>query len=75
VRGLLRHHLCVEATAGQQGARGANRFLVGLHTDSRAASLSSKLNPMVPVPLERIAESEDDLLEILECYRSEEQTV
>jgi hypothetical protein len=75
VRGLLRHHLCVEATAGQQRARGAKRFLVGLHTDSRAAFLSSKLNPMVRVPLERIAESEDDLLEILECYRSEEQAV
>jgi len=37
--------------------------------------LSSKLNPMVRVPLERIAESEDDLLEILEGYRSEEQAV
>ena len=37
--------------------------------------MRSKLNPMVRVPLERIAESEDDLLEILECYRSEEQAV
>ena len=55
--------------------RGAKRFLVGLHTDSRVEFLRSKLNPMVRVPLERIAESEDDLLEILECYRSEEQAV
>ena len=37
--------------------------------------MSLKLNPMVRVPLERIAESEGDLLEILEGYRGEEQVV
>ncbi len=50
--------------------RGTKKLLVGLHTDVRAAFLSSKLNPMLRVPLDRIVESEDALLKVLEDYRS-----
>lgn len=44
---------------------GDKKLLVGLHTDSRAAFLGSRLNPMVRVPLDRIVESEEALLRIL----------
>jgi nucleoside 2-deoxyribosyltransferase len=50
--------------------RGTRKLLVGLHTDARAAFLSSKLNPMLYVPLERVAEAEEELLKIVEDYRS-----
>ena len=43
-----------------------NKILIGLHTDSRAAFLGSKLNPMIKVPLERIFETEDELIKYLE---------
>jgi nucleoside 2-deoxyribosyltransferase len=36
--------------------------IIGLHTDSRAAFLSSKLNPMIKMALDRIFENETDLL-------------
>ena len=49
---------------------GAERLLLGLHTDSRAAFVGSKLNPMVRVALERVVESEDELLKALEEYGS-----
>ncbi len=50
--------------------RGTKKLLVGLHTDARAVFLSSKLNPMLRVPLEHVAEAEDELLRILDDYRS-----
>jgi nucleoside 2-deoxyribosyltransferase len=50
--------------------RGTRKLLVGLHTDARAAFLCSKLNPMLLVPLGHVAEAEDELLRILEDYRS-----
>ncbi len=68
---------CVElglAHASKELA-GAKKLLMGLHTDSRAAFLSSKLNPMLRVPLEHIAEAENELLKTLEDYRSEGQVV
>ena len=43
----------------------ARRLLVGLHTDARAAFPGSKLNPMIRVPLDRIAEDEEELVGIL----------
>jgi nucleoside 2-deoxyribosyltransferase len=55
--------------------RGTKKLLVGLHTDARAAFLSAKLNPMLRVPLENIAEAQDELLTIIEAYRSKELTV
>ena len=50
--------------------RGTRKLLAGLQTDSRAAFVGSKLNPMLRVPLERVVESEDELLQVLENYRS-----
>ncbi len=48
---------------------GARKLLVGLHTDSRAAFLTSKLNPMIRVPLDRIAEDEEGLIRAVREYR------
>jgi nucleoside 2-deoxyribosyltransferase len=42
--------------------------LIGLHTDARAAFIGSKLNPMLGVPLELVAESEEALLEALRNF-------
>jgi nucleoside 2-deoxyribosyltransferase len=50
--------------------QGTKKLLVELQTDSRAAFLGSKLNPMLRVSLERVVESEDELLKVLEDYRS-----
>lgn len=40
-------------------------ILVGLQTDIRAAFLGGKLNPMIKVPLDYIAENETDLIKYL----------
>lgn len=45
--------------------RNKNKFPIGLQTDIRAAFISSKLNPMLSVPLDFIAETEKELLKIL----------
>ena len=50
--------------------RAPQRLLVGLQTDSRAAFVESKLNPMLRGPLERVVEAEEELLRVLEAYRS-----
>lgn len=42
-----------------------DKILVGLHTDSRAAFIGSKLNPMLKVSLDYIADNEQDLLSFL----------
>jgi nucleoside 2-deoxyribosyltransferase len=62
---------CVELGIAycQRDLQRQNKLLVGLQTDSRAAFLGSKLNPMVRVPLDYIAESEEDLIAFLEQYR------
>ncbi len=39
--------------------------LIGLRTDARAAFLGAKLNPMLAVPLDRVAADEDELLAML----------
>lgn len=44
---------------------GVPRLLVGLHTNVRASFLSSKLNPMLRVPLDHLVEREEDLFELL----------
>ncbi len=63
---------CVELGIAHTQRRLGNvgKLLVGLHTDTRATFTSSKLNPMVRVPLDRIAEDEDSLMEILDEYRA-----
>jgi nucleoside 2-deoxyribosyltransferase len=47
----------------------ARKLLVGLQTDTRAAFLDSKLNPMIHVPLERIMSDEETLLSALQYYQ------
>ena len=49
---------------------GADRLLVGLHTDHRAAFLGSKLNPMLRVPLELVVDDEGTLIGVLENHRT-----
>jgi len=49
------------------------RVIVGLHTDIRATFLGGKLNPMLKVPLEYIAENESDLIEFLCKYKKNEK--
>lgn len=41
------------------------RKLIGLHTDMRATFIGSKLNPMLKVPLDYIAETERELINFL----------
>ncbi len=43
-----------------------HKRLIGLQTDVRAAFLGAKLNPMVRVPLEYVADTEESLLEALQ---------
>ncbi|MEN8125047.1 MAG: nucleoside 2-deoxyribosyltransferase [Bacteroidota bacterium] len=42
-----------------------NRKLIGLQTDKRATFLSSKLNPMISIPLDSIFETEEELIQFL----------
>jgi nucleoside 2-deoxyribosyltransferase len=62
---------CVELgiAYGHKMLQRRDKLLVGLHTDGRAAFLGSKLNPMLCVPLEHIAEDEGSLLQLLERYQ------
>lgn len=46
------------------------RLLIGLHTDSRSALMSARLNPMVSVPLDRVADDEETLLRSLCEHRT-----
>jgi len=50
-----------------------DKLLVGLHTDMRGAFpfLGAKLNPMIHSTFDRIAESENDLIKIIEAYKNE----
>ena len=67
---------CVELgiAHAQRRFEGVEKLLVGLHTDTRAAFPTSKLNPMVRVPLDRIAENEGSLIKILEDYETRRGT-
>jgi nucleoside 2-deoxyribosyltransferase len=58
---------CVELgiAYAQKQIRQPEKRLVGLHTDPRAAFIGSKLNPMVGVPPEFVAASEEELLDAL----------
>ncbi|KKP33315.1 MAG: hypothetical protein UR22_C0001G0128 [Parcubacteria group bacterium GW2011_GWC2_32_10] len=42
-----------------------NKTLIGLQTDIRSAFISSKLNPMLKVPLDFIVSTEEELIKIL----------
>ena len=41
------------------------KLLVGLHTDTRAAFICGRLNPMVRVPLDYVVDDEETLLRLL----------
>lgn len=47
-----------------------SKLIIGLHTDVRSAFIGSKLNPMIRVPLEYIAKTERQLLQVLEHYQN-----
>lgn len=52
-------------------AVGHVRKLVGLHTDSRSTFFHSRLNPMISVPLDFVARTQDRLLSYLNAlYRA-----
>ena len=63
---------CVELGIAycQKELQGDRKLLVGLQTDARAAFLTSKLNPMVRVPLQYVLEDEEALLRLLGDHRS-----
>ena len=67
---------CVELgiAHAHRSLTGVERLLVGLHTDTRAAFLGSKLNPMLRVPLDDILEDEQSLLRTLESYKAHHET-
>jgi nucleoside 2-deoxyribosyltransferase len=56
---------------GQKYLLQRDKLLIGLQTDSRAAFLGAKLNPMIHVALDYIAGNESDLISALEEYRQE----
>ncbi|MBI4550756.1 MAG: nucleoside 2-deoxyribosyltransferase domain-containing protein [Candidatus Latescibacteria bacterium] len=62
---------CVELGVAycQKALQNRKKLLIGLHTDVRAIFLDSKLNPMLSVPLEYIAENEDELVRMLKQYK------
>jgi nucleoside 2-deoxyribosyltransferase len=63
---------CVELGIAycQKELQGKDKLLVGLQTDARVAFLGSKLNPMVRVPLQYVAEDEEALLRVISDYRA-----
>ena len=63
---------CVELGIAycQKDIQNIEKFLIGLHTDPRAAFISARLNPMVSVPLDCVAEDEETLLQILCEHRT-----
>jgi hypothetical protein len=58
---------CVELGIAycQKYLQGSRRLLIGLHTDTRAAFIGSRLNPMVRVALDYIVDNEEALLRVL----------
>jgi len=62
---------CVELGVAycQKELQGKDKLLVGLQTDTRAAFLGSKLNPMVRVPLQYVVEDEEALVRAVADYR------
>jgi nucleoside 2-deoxyribosyltransferase len=63
---------CVELGIAycQKEMQDIEKLLIGLHTDPRAAFMSARLNPMVSVPLDCVAEDEETLLRRLREHRT-----
>jgi nucleoside 2-deoxyribosyltransferase len=62
---------CVELGIAycQKELQGRKKLLVGLKTDSRAVQIMTELNPMLKVPLDYIAKTEEELIEFLKKYK------
>ena len=58
---------CVELGIAycQKYLQNGEKLLVGLHTDTRAAFIGGRLNPMVRVPLDCVVDDEETLLRFL----------
>ena len=58
---------CVELGIAycQKYLEGGEKLLVGLHTDTRAAFVGARLNPMVRVPLDYVVDDEETLVRLL----------
>jgi nucleoside 2-deoxyribosyltransferase len=58
---------CVELgiAYAQKYLQDKERVIIGLHTDTRSAFLSAKLNPMLKVPLDHLVSSVDELVNFL----------
>jgi nucleoside 2-deoxyribosyltransferase len=58
---------CVELGIAycQNYLQNGEKLLVGLHTDTRAAFIGGRLNPMVRVPLDYVVDDEETLLRVL----------
>ena len=67
---------CVELGIAycQKYLQNGEKLLVGLHTDTRAAFIGGRLNPMVRVPLEYVVDDEEKLLRVLAGYGVEAGT-
>src|SRR3712207_6768300 len=63
---------CVELGIAycQKYLQNGEKLLVGLHTDTRAAFIGGRLNPMVRVPLDYVVDDEETLLHVLAECRS-----
>jgi Nucleoside 2-deoxyribosyltransferase len=63
---------CVELGIAycQKYLQKGEKLLVGLHTDTRAAFIGGRLNPMVRVPLDYIVDDEETLLRLLVEHES-----
>ena len=63
---------CVELGIAycQKYLQNGEKLLVGLHTDTRAAFLGGRLNPMVRVPLDYIVDDEETLLRLFAEHES-----
>jgi len=62
---------CVELgiAYAQKYLKQSGKILIGLHTDSRAAFIGSKVNPMINQALDAIVKSEDELISYLDSQR------
>jgi nucleoside 2-deoxyribosyltransferase len=58
---------CVELgiAYSQKYLQDGKKILLGLHTDTRAAFIGARLNPMVRIPLDYVVDDEQTLLHVL----------
>jgi nucleoside 2-deoxyribosyltransferase len=63
---------CVELGIAhcQKHLQNGEKLLIGLHTDTRAAFVGARLNPMVRVPLDYVVDDEQTLFEVLAGYET-----